>query len=304
MSRLAGFAAAAGLAAALATGASAAEAGGPAAGVDVFSSSDADGTTVTKWGLDLDARRLGPEAYQGMRLELARFQPSGEATTQTLRGYYRFAERGGSWTWGGQVGTDGRSAIGALSLHNEGRLRQEYFLERDIVETRKGLDQGIYYTFAGAAFDLPLSERQTVTLVGGVQDFTGRNVRLHARFNYVAVLKPEWGLSAQLRARYFQSSVPREFDYFSPRHYAQITPTVQLRRRVSGWRLVLAGGLGAQRQTGLGWRKAVALDARLASPPLAGLWSLEAAASYSNTPVSAGYTYDYRQFALGLRRPY
>jgi hypothetical protein len=38
------------------------------------------------------------------------------------------------------------------------------------------------------------------------------------------------------------------------------------------------------------------------SPPIGKVWSLDAAFAYSNTPVGAGYTYDYRQLNVGRRR--
>src|SRR3546814_5767093 len=59
--------------------------------------------------------------------------------------------------------------------------RQEYFVERDVLETRSGRD-GRYATFAGAAFDIPLDARgQQITLLAGVQEFSGDNVRTHLR---------------------------------------------------------------------------------------------------------------------------
>lgn len=286
----------------LAAAPAAAEGGSTAAAaIDVFASSDADDTEVRKWGADLDWRRSDPESYEGVRLERAMFRPLGQAATHDWRAYYRRADKGRDWAWSGRIGTDGHTALGAVSVHNTARFRQEYFLEREIVETPQGLDRGIYYTFAGGALDLPLDARNVVTLVGGVQDFTGRNTRLHVRANYVRVLN-DAGLSAQLRTRHFHSSDPREFDYFSPRNFTQIVPTLQLRRRQGGWRYMVAAGLGAQRETGGGWRQARTLNAQVTSPPVGRAWALDATFAYSNTPAGAGYTYDYRQFSLAVRR--
>lgn len=272
--------------------------------VDVFASSDADNTDVAKWGANLDWRRAGPDDYEGVRLELARFSPLGQPATKDVRAYYRLARKTPDWSWSAQLGSDGDTVLGALNVHNAGRFRQEYFLEREIVETPQGLDRGIYYTFAGGALDLPVDDRNTFTVVGAVQDFTGRNRRLHARATYVHVLSEEWGLTAQVRGRYFHSTEPREYDYFSPRNFVQVVPTLQLRRRIGGWRGLLAVGLGGQRETGGGWRQARAINVQLTSPPVGRTWALDASFAYSNTPVGAGYTYDYRQFGLGVRRAF
>ncbi|HEX7948484.1 MAG TPA: hypothetical protein VF495_27715, partial [Phenylobacterium sp.] len=193
-----------------------------AAGVDVFVSSDADHTDVSKAALSFDWRRAGPEQYDGIRMETARFRPLGQAATSDQRIYYRFADKGRDWAWSGQVGTDGHTALGSFDVHNGARFRQEYFLEREIVETPQGVSRRIYYTFAGGAVDLPAGDRDMFTVTGAVQDFTGRNMRLHLRGTYVHTLKADWGLTAQVRARYFHSSEPGQFDYFSPRNFVQV----------------------------------------------------------------------------------
>lgn len=275
-----------------------------AVGVDLFSSSDADDTEVQRYGVNLDWRYATPASYEGLRIERAVFRPVGRAGEKDLRVYYRFAEAGRDWAWNGQVGTDGETILGAVAIHSETRYRPEFFLEREVVETPQGLQRGVYYTFAGGALDLPIDDRNNATVVAAVQDFTGRNLRTHLRLNYVHTLQPRWGLTAQLRTRYFHSTHPGEFDYFSPRNFVQVTPTLQLRRRDGGWRYVVAAGLGAQRQTGGRWRQARALSAQVTSPPAASGWSFEGAFAYSNTPVGAGNTYDYRQLTLGLRRAF
>lgn len=274
----------------------------PAASVDVFASGDADHTSVQKYGANLDWRYAGPDEFQGVRLETARFRPQGLATTTDQRAYLRLADKGDRWSWKGQAGTDGRTVLGSLNLHNEARFRQEYFLEREILETPRGLSEGVYYTFGGGALDLPINDRNNFTVVGGLQAFTGKNLRTHVRVNYVHVLKSDWGLTAQVRTRYFHSSTPGEYDYFSPRWYAEVTPVLQLRRRVAGWRYVLAGGIGAQRNAGSGWRSSRYVNAQLTSPTVNRAWAVTGAFTYSDTPVAAGFTYDYQQATLGITR--
>jgi hypothetical protein len=274
----------------------------PAAGVDVFASSDADDTSVQKYGANLDWRYAGPDEFQGLRLETARFRPQGQNTTTDQRVYLRLADKGERWSWKGQAGTDGRTVLGSLNLNNEAKFRQEYFLEREILETPRGLSEGVYYTFGGAALDLPINDRNNFTVVAGLQDFTGKNLRTHVRVNYVHVLKSDWGLTAQLRTRYFHSSTPGEYDYFSPRWYAEVTPVLQLRRYSAGWRYLLAAGIGAQKSAGADWRRSRYLNAQVTSPTLSKGWALTGAFTYSDTPVGSGVTYDYKQVNLGVTR--
>ncbi len=275
---------------------------GPAAGIDVFYASDSDHTEVLKLATNVDWRWDGPERHQGIRLEKAWFKPVGRGGREMDRVYLRFADAAGRWKWSATAGTDGHTILGSAAAHNDARLRQEYFVEREIVETPIGLKRGIYYTFAGAALDLPVDDRDSFTTFAGLQKFTGDNLRTHLRAGYVHVLEPKWGLSVQLRTRYFHSSDPREYDYYSPRWYAELLPVVQMRRFVGGWQLLGAVGYGAQRDSESGWRSSRLLNARVTSPAFQKGWALNAAATYSNTPVSSGLVYRYTQVTLGLTK--
>lgn len=276
-----------------------------AVGAEFFYSADSDGTEVMKTAFDFDLRNSGEDRYLGVRLEKAQFNPNGTEWHSHDRIYLRAADMIGDWQWRARIGTDGHAVIGSISANDRSTSRKDVFVERDIVETRQGLTRRIYTTFAGAAIDLPLDDHNVFTALLGVQTFTGENTRLHARGSYIHVLKPEWGLSAQLRSRYFRSSKPREFDYYSPRWYAEALPVLQIRRFVKDWELVGAGGIGLQRDSGSGWRPSHYLHARFRSPRGSSQWVANGAVTYTNTPsVTAGSQsgYSYIQMSLGASR--
>lgn len=276
-----------------------------AAHLDVFASDDAADTAVTKVGLTLDYDFKDIEHYRGIKLEQVHIRPLGQSEWRDERLYYRFADRNDRWLWNGQVGTDGDTALGSVSLVRDTPRRQEYFVERDIVETPRGVE-GLYSTFLGAAYDLPLDGdgHQQLTALVGVQDFTGANVRTHLRGRYIATVAPEWGLSAQLRVRAFHNSDPFEFDYYSPRWFAEALPVLQLRRFRSRWMFSAALGWGWQRDSESGSRSARLVEAAVTSPRQGKDWYLKASASYSNTPTSAGQSYGYRQLMAEWIRPF
>ena len=149
----------------------------PGVGAEVFYSSDADKSETVKLGLNLDWRWEGPESYQGVRIETARFTPLGTDGVEEERLYYRFAAKGGNWSTTGLVGTNGDTVLGSISVHNESPRRQEYFIERDRLDTPQGLADDIYQTFAGAALDVPLDDFRSLTFLAGLQDFGGENLR-------------------------------------------------------------------------------------------------------------------------------
>lgn len=271
-----------------------------ALGTSLFSSRDSDGTTVTKTGLTFDYRHVDNSHYRGIRLEQARFAPAGGNARDDQRLYYRFSDSATHWAWSGEIGTDGNTWLGNASIHSDAKPRQEYFFEREVVETPVGLERGIHSTFVGAAYDFPLDSRNILTAVAGVQAFSGDNTRLHLRGRYIRVLKEDWGLSAQLRLRYFHSSRPHEFDYYSPRWHAEAIPVVQLRRFHGGWHYQAAAGWGRQGDTDSGWRNARLLEASVTSPTTAADWMFKASIASSTQPGNTGFQdgYRYRQFTL------
>jgi len=276
----------------------------PAVGAEIFYSSDSDGAEVARTALDLGLRDPGDTRSIGVRVERARYNPSDRGWESRDRIFLTGAEKLGNWQLRARLGTDGDSAVGGLSLNDEAKFRKEFFVERDIIETRQGLDLGLYSTFAGAAIDLPVDDRNVFTALAGVQAFTGDNVRTHLRASYIHVVKPRLGLSAQLRGRYFRSSDPGEYDYYSPRWYAEALPVVQMRRFVGGWELLGAAGLGVQRDSGSDWRASRYAHARFRSPR-ASNWSLNGAVTYTNTPSNTGTPrsgYSYVQLTLGISK--
>jgi hypothetical protein len=271
-----------------------------AAGFDIFASSDADHFQVLKLGASYYLNYASTEQYQGARFEHFAFSSKDGGTVTQERGYLNLADTAGDWKWSGTVGTDGRSILGSGSIYTQGTFRQEYFLDRDLIETPMGLDRGLYFTFLGGSYDIPLDDRNTVTALIGSQVFSGKNYRIHLRGNYIYVVEPDWGLSLQFRARYFWDSQPREFDYFSPRWYMEGIPTVQLRRFYARWQFLAAAGWGLRRNNGASWESARLVQLSVISPRFGSDWLIDASFLYSNMPIAASYAYTYDQATVSL----
>ena len=246
---------------------------GTAGGFDLSASDDGDDTSVLRVGLTAYHHYEDPTHYRGLTVEHARIRPLGTDGWSENRVYYRFADSAGAWNWNAQLGSNGDTLIGNASLVREAVRRQEYFVEREVVETREG-ENGLYATFLGAAVDLPLDEagRHQLTLLAGVQDFTGHNLRGHVRAVYSAQLVPEWGLGAQLRTRAFHNSHPGEADYYSPRWFAEAIPMLRLRRFHHRWMFSAAAGVGTQRDSNSDSRAARLAQVVIESPRAAGQW--------------------------------
>jgi hypothetical protein len=268
--------------------------GAPAAGTEVWASADSDGTGVMRLLGRALWRYNDRETFAGVAVERAWFDPAVGPREEHDRIYLDAANRlGPDWRWRARVGTDGDTVLGSAELRRADWSRS-IFVEREIVETDQGLRRGIYYTFAGASTDIRLDDRNTLALTAGLQEFTGRNERLHARARYIHALRAVPGLSAQLDARYYRSTAPSEFDYFSPSDFVRVVPLVQFRRFTgSGWMLLAAAGVGGQRSTGAPWTAARLGQLRVQSPMAARNFDAFAELLYTNDSISGGTDYDY-----------
>jgi hypothetical protein len=275
----------------------------PGFGIDLFASTDADKTDVVKIAANglLDYR--GPDKYLGLTYESAWYKPFGQQTVRKDRFYLNAANGFGDWRWRARIGTDGDTVIGSASIR-KADWSQEYSLERDVIETPLGLSQGIYQTFLSASYDIPVDQVNVFTASAGVQAFTGDNVRLHLRGSYIRVLDSKLGLSAQLRTRYYHSTSPGEFDYYSPRDFVQILPLLQLRRFDHRWEYRLQAAYGAQWATGSGWHASRFADLRVTSPRTSENWALLAQVTYTNSTVASGPNYDYVAGSLGITKAF
>ncbi|HZF98583.1 MAG TPA: hypothetical protein VEY92_10150 [Pseudoxanthomonas sp.] len=260
---------------------------GPALRPEAWVSSDADGNETRKMGLGWDIRRRGDDHWLGAKVEHARFA-GGDWSQTERRVYLRAAGGGDAWRWRFDAGSNGDALLGSASVFSRDARRKEFFLEREVLETRGGAERGDVQTFAGASIDLPLGQRWTATGLAGAQDFgRGGNLRSHLRGNLVFAALPEQGISLQLRGRYFRNSEPFEGDYYSPRWYGEALGVVALRRKVSGHQWRAAAGIGRQRSDGEQWKRARLLEVGLDTPHWKRAW-LRLNAGYKDTPVLTG----------------
>lgn len=277
--------------------------------LQTYYSSDKAGFDTFKQLADLDFDYRDPEHYLGLAAQYARYQ-GPDFRTSYQRGYLRYADShdngdGTSWKWNAMLGGDGHTWLGNAEIYRERAdgTRDDVFLERDIVETRDGTARNLYYTLLGVAEDFTFTPRWSVTGSLAVQDFTGDNTRTIFKGRLVYALVEDWGLSAQLRTRWFHDSHPYEYDYFSPRWYGEWIPTLQLRRFYGGNQFLVALGYGRQRTSDSGWTATKLAEIGWTSPKR-GAWYAKISAGYTNIPINTSYAYSYRYINAQLVLPF
>jgi len=133
----------------------------------------------------------------------------------------------------------------AMSLR-EG-TNAELFYNRDWVETRRSLDNGIKYDYYGGSLEQRLSEKWTVIGLLGQHQFSDSNTRNHVRGKLIYDLLPDQGINLQLRHRQYRNSQESNGNYFNPPKYEEQMVAVAMRQRVQGWMLSGLIGVGHQK---------------------------------------------------------
>lgn len=271
-----------------------------------FFSSDADGNEMRKSTLGWDWSRSDREHWMGAAVEHASFA-GDDWSHEEQRLYGRAAGTFGrgevtesTWRWQAKLGSNGHTALGSASLNTEGTNRREIFFERELLETRSGTERGQMYNVLGAAIDHSFGARWSGTALAGVQTFSDDNLRTHLRGNLVFVALPEFGISAQVRTRYFRDSEPYGGNYYSPEWYGQALGVLALRRIVHGYTWRAAVGLGRQRTADDDWKRARLVEAGVESPRWRQSW-VRVIAGYTDTPVATSTgmgSYSYRYLML------
>jgi hypothetical protein len=123
----------------------------------------------------------------------------------------------------------------------------ELFYNRDWVETRRSLDNGIKFDYYGGSLEQRLSERWTVIGLLGQHSFSDNNTRNHLRGKLIYDLLPDQGINLQLRHRQYRNSQQEQNgNYFNPNKYEEQMVAVAMRQRVQSW--MLSGLIGVGRQ--------------------------------------------------------
>jgi hypothetical protein len=123
----------------------------------------------------------------------------------------------------------------------------ELFYNRDWVETRRSLDNGIKYDYYGGSLEQRLSEKWTVIGLLGQHQFSDSNTRNHLRGKLIYDFLPDQGINLQLRHRQYRNSQQEQNgNYFNPNKYQEQMVVVAMRQRVQSW--MLSGLIGVGRQ--------------------------------------------------------
>lgn len=180
-------------------------------------------------------------------------------------------------------------------------------LERDIVNSVAGIDQGIVFNSLALVADHAFGERFNVGVSAGATRYSDDNRRdlLRTRWNFE--LAPDWGLNAYLKTRSYRNSMPYRAQYFSPERLNEVSAGLSSRFAATDSVVMsLAADAGTQ-HTESGAQRIWSYALRLASPRgQAVQWSLalEASTAAGAAQASPASAYRYASAVAQLSLPF
>ena len=153
----------------------------------------------------------------------------------------------------GALHIDGRTrAVGGLEvLQKDVGWRSALGLsaERDIVNSERGIEDGLTYDSLALVGDHAFSDRFNVGVAAGVTWFSDDNHRPFLRTRWNLLLDDDWGLNGYLKTRHYHNSHPDRPAYYSPERLGEISLGLSARFRASSQLVVSAQADGGRQDT-------------------------------------------------------
>jgi hypothetical protein len=121
----------------------------------------------------------------------------------------------------------------------------ELIFNRDAIETRAALDNQTLANFYAVSLDYAASDRWTVIAMPTYRDFTDGNAQRGGRGWLIYSLLPEYGLSAQLKGQFYDSTRGSD-QYFSPDNYERAELGLRFRHAFGDWRVFADAAYGRE----------------------------------------------------------
>ena len=271
------------------------------AGSVVFLSHDSEGFTTRRLALEYLPVFKNGDSLAGVRYSANHYEQNGWSRSgQQISAVARSVDPATANGWqidaglARQGGHDQLSLDGSYHIALAERRSVEVFINRDWIETRNALDDGIDFTFAGVALEQGVGPHVTLVGTAAYQDFSDGNHRNHGRLKLVYQPWLDLGLTLQARYRMYTSGTSDlPGAYFNPDRYSEAMLAVGWRQRVQGWLASATAGLGQQRVADAPHTSTRLLEVGLQSPP-SGNQSVRVRAGVNRSASFGGPDYSYR----------
>ena len=260
---------------------------GQSVSTEVHGSHDSDG--LDQRAITLGAATAGGWGVKGTAMHFSALAATYQRTTESTRfdaaaGVARIGGRGhlvGSLDMSQAVNVAGSSSLGFSG-------------QRQMLDSRAGIDAGLTYETAVLVADHAFSPRMNVGAVAGATWFSDGNRRPLLRTRWNLLLREDIGLNAYVKTRSYRNSDPYRPEYFSPERLNEASLGLSARMAAAG-RTVVSAALDAGRQhTELNNEPIWSLSLGISSARKARVqWSLVAQAAHTASLLGSTATYRY-----------
>lgn len=180
-------------------------------------------------------------------------------------------------------------------------------IERDVVNSQRGLQQGLTSTTALAVLDHQFNDRWVVGLAAGSSWFSDDNRRDMVRSRWTLTLHEDQGIYTYVITRHYRNSRPYQGAYFAPERFREAAWGLLWKTALTDKLIISANAdWGRQYIDGQGqrlWHWGLYLSAPHRAPLQ---WKLGISTSRDNSSSSGGgeTSYRYTSFVANLKIPF
>ena len=271
-----------------------------AAGMEFFISHDSEGFETKKISAEVFPQYINANDYLGARFSAYNYKIDdwqSDAYKVSIIAKNVEAATANGWTLEAGVFEQNDHTLATF----DGSYRQpltkstavEVFANRDWVETRPALEQGIHFTYLGGAVDQQIGPHVTVVGLAATQLFSDDNRRDHGRLKLIYQPSLEHGLTLQARYRMYQSDADDVAGlYFNPKDYEESMLALGWRQRYKGWMTGITLGYGREKVADAPSQSTELLELNIQSPIHQNQF-VRLNAGYSNSASYYGADYSY-----------
>ena len=272
-----------------------------AGGTEFLFSNDSEGFQIAKVAAEYLPKYQDGNHYLGTRISTYHYKSDDwNENGQKVSLIGRNIDTNTGNGWNAEIGIVNQSSHTLLSFDGNYRMpvlentALELFANRDWVETKIGLEEGIHYNLVGMAADQLIGDHITLVGVASSQFFSDDNRRDHGRLRLIYQPFLDSGLTLQARYRTYHSSKDDvNGAYFNPKNYNESMLAIGFRKRISNWSTNLILGYGREKINNDSSQSTNLYEFNLESPTYKSQF-LRLRAGYNRSASYYGPDYNYR----------
>lgn len=193
----------------------------------------------------------------------------------------------------------GHAFLDAAYRTTPGPWSWEAFVNRDLVESHRAIDDDIAFNLLGVSLEYPIHPKLTAVGVLTGQWFEDGNQRIGERLRFIYQPDLDVGFTAQLRLRHYDSSTDPVV-YYNPHRYDEYLLAMTYKTLINDWRVNAMLATGTSRTDGVEQPVTLA-EIGIKSPEQKG-WQHALSLNYQKNAANENGSYRYSSIMYTLSK--